>query len=132
MRTENSKKSTTPRNIKAEDKVLQDTLMRELAERKASLEKLPLGAATGKAHPVSALSPGGTLRECVEHTLRNYFDHLDGQPVSRIYDMVLGEVEAPLLAVVMQHVHHNQCRAAELLGLSRGTLRKKLMQHGLL
>lgn len=73
-----------------------------------------------------------TLRNSVEQALKNYFDHLDGQDVTNVYDMVLCEVEAPLLESVMQHVKGNQTRASEILGLNRGTLRKKLKQYGLL
>lgn len=72
------------------------------------------------------------LKQCVEETMQQYFHQLDGQPVTNIYDMVLSEVEAPLLAVVMRVCQGNQCRAAEMMGLSRGTLRKKLQQHGML
>ncbi|HHX81547.1 MAG TPA: hypothetical protein GX696_01010 [Pseudomonadaceae bacterium] len=52
--------------------------------------------------------------------------------ISNLYDMVLSEVEAPLLAAVMQKARSNQSTAARMLGLNRGTLRKKLRQHGLL
>ena len=77
---------------------------------------------------------GGTasLRENVEVAMANYFKHLDGQPVSDVYQMVLSEVEAPLLEQVMKYVRNNQTKAAHLLGLNRGTLRKKLKQYGLL
>ncbi|AQZ94876.1 DNA-binding transcriptional regulator Fis [Halopseudomonas phragmitis] len=96
-------------------------------------------------HPVSDTSEPGltdtrpdsnersrTLRDNVEQALRNYFDHLDGQDVTDVYDMVLSEVEAPLLECVMDYVNGNQTRASEVLGLNRGTLRKKLKQYGLL
>jgi Fis family transcriptional regulator len=46
--------------------------------------------------------------------------------------MVMAEVEAPLLAVVLEYTKDNQSRAAELLGLNRGTLRKKMKEYGLL
>lgn len=72
------------------------------------------------------------LKQCVEETMQQYFRQLDGQAVTNIYDMVLSEVEAPLLSVVMRVCQGNQCRAAEMMGLSRGTLRKKLQQHGML
>ena len=62
----------------------------------------------------------------------NYFKHLDGQPVTEVYDMVLAEVEAPMLEIVMKYTRHNQTKAAQVLGLNRGTLRKKLKQYGLL
>ncbi|MEZ5538809.1 MAG: DNA-binding transcriptional regulator Fis [Pseudomonadales bacterium] len=73
-----------------------------------------------------------TIRCCVENSLRNYFSHLDGQPAVDIYAMVLAEVEAPLLEVVLEYTRNNQVRAAEVLGLNRGTLRKKLKQYNLL
>lgn len=81
--------------------------------------------------PVAALNPQ-TIRCCVESALRDYFSHLDGHPVSDIYQMVLTEVEAPLLEVVLEYTRRNQLRAAEVLGLNRGTLRKKLKQYNML
>lgn len=72
-----------------------------------------------------------TLRESVQLALNNYFAQLDGQPTSNLYDLVLAEVEAPMLETVMSVVRGNQTKAAEVLGLNRGTLRKKLKQYGL-
>lgn len=73
-----------------------------------------------------------SLRDCVEHAVNNYFQHLDGQDVTDVYEMVLAEVEAPLLEVVMKYTRHNQTKAAHVLGLNRGTLRKKLKEYSLL
>ena len=73
-----------------------------------------------------------TLRDSVEKAMKNYFAHLDGQDVTNVYDMVLSEIEAPMLETVMTHTKGNQTKAAILLGLNRGTLRKKLKQYGLL
>ena len=73
-----------------------------------------------------------TLRDHVHKALRNYFAHLDGQPVTDVYQMVLSEVEAPLLETVMEYTRGNQTKAAILLGLNRGTLRKKLKIYGLI
>ncbi|TNH15880.1 DNA-binding transcriptional regulator Fis [Halomonas sp. BL6] len=72
------------------------------------------------------------LREAVETAMRRYFEHLDGSQTSDLYAMVMAEVEAPLLACVMEHTDGNQTRAADVLGLNRGTLRKKLKQYGLI
>ncbi len=72
------------------------------------------------------------LREAVEASLTRYFDHLDGSNVTDLYAMVMAEVEAPLLASVLEHTQGNQTRAAEMLGLNRGTLRKKLKHYGLI
>ncbi len=72
------------------------------------------------------------LSYSVERAMNNYFKQLDGQPASNIYQMVLNEIEAPLLKAVMEYTRDNQTKASEVLGLNRGTLRKKLKQHGLL
>ncbi|HTL00426.1 MAG TPA: helix-turn-helix domain-containing protein [Pseudomonadales bacterium] len=72
------------------------------------------------------------LHRCVESALNAYFDALDGENTCGLFDLVMAEVERPMLASVMRHVGGNQSRAAEVLGLSRGTLRKKLLQYGLL
>lgn len=73
-----------------------------------------------------------TLRDTVALALKNYFAHLEGQPVTDIYDMVLSEIEPPLLEAVLKYTRNNQSKASILLGLNRGTLRKKLQTHGLL
>jgi Fis family transcriptional regulator, factor for inversion stimulation protein len=69
------------------------------------------------------------LRECVREALSNYFAHLNGHPVSNLYDLVMAEVEGPLLRTVLEHTGGNQTQAASLLGISRSTLRKKLVQY---
>lgn len=69
---------------------------------------------------------------CVQAALDEYFADLDGhQPHSGLYEMVMTEVEYPLLKAIMRHTGGNQSRAAEILGINRGTLRKKLEQFGL-
>ena len=72
---------------------------------------------------------GQSLRESVAIAMEEYFHELDGQPAADIYQMVLAEVEAPLLESVMRHVKGNQTKASIMLGLNRGTLRKKLKQY---
>ena len=72
------------------------------------------------------------LSENVSHALQSYLDNLAGQTPVDIYEMVLKEVEGPLFEVIMQYTRGNQSRAAIILGLSRGTLRKKLKQYDLL
>ncbi|MEX2130952.1 MAG: DNA-binding transcriptional regulator Fis [Pseudohongiellaceae bacterium] len=74
----------------------------------------------------------GSLRSEVHKALVNYLQQLEGQPITNLYEMVLTEVEAPLMAAVMKHTGNNQSKASTMLGLNRGTLRKKLRQHGLL
>jgi len=80
----------------------------------------------------TVIENASTLRDCVESTLSNYFAQLDGAPVTDVYQLVLTEVEAPLLEQVLKYTRNNQTKASTLLGLNRGTLRKKLKQYGLL
>ena len=71
------------------------------------------------------------LSACVRKMMTQYFKDLDGEYATNIYDMVVANVEKPLLEVVLHQAEGNQTRAAELLGLNRNTLRKKLTQHGI-
>lgn len=71
------------------------------------------------------------LRESVRDAMTSYFKQLDGHTAANIYQMVLAEVEQPLLETVMSHTEGNQTRAAEMLGISRSTLRKKLALYDL-
>lgn len=73
-----------------------------------------------------------TLSEHVTSALTDYFKELDGQHTTNLYDMVLQEVERPLLESVLGHTKNNQSITARILGLSRGTLRKKMQKYGLL
>ncbi len=129
-RDSNTQTGTQDKTVQAG--FLQDELMQELVQRKNSLESLVTEGGAEIPANISTMTSSNTLRDCVEQTLRNYFTHLDGQAVTNVYEMVLAEVEAPLLEVAMSYTQQNQCKAAELLGLSRGTLRKKLQQYGLL
>lgn len=65
----------------------------------------------------------------VKSSVNQYFKDLDGEPPHAVYDMVLSCVEKPLLEYIMQHAAGNQSKAAEILGLNRNTLRKKLHQY---
>lgn len=73
-----------------------------------------------------------TLRESVSYALNQYFENLEGQEPQEIYDMVMHEVEEPMLKAVMEFTRNNQSRAATIMGLNRGTLRKKLKQFDML
>lgn len=72
------------------------------------------------------------LHDSVRQSLENYLTQLKGQMPSNLYELILAEVEAPLMECVMEYTKNNQSRAAIVLGLSRGTLRKKLKMYGLL
>ncbi|QDX81288.1 Fis family transcriptional regulator [Denitratisoma sp. DHT3] len=72
------------------------------------------------------------LADCVRRSLNRYFRDLDGQEPHAIYDMVIRTVERPMLEVVMKQANGNQSAAAEILGINRNTLRRKLTEHDLL
>jgi len=85
------------------------------------------------AKPLLAVpSDSLTLRDSVAYAINQYFSNLDGQQVTGLYDLVLAEVEPPLLTAVLRQAQGNQTVAADLLGINRGTLRKKLLQYDLL
>ena len=95
----------------AEDTIDEEAVHREL-QRAHSADSRP--------------SPQG-LAESVESHLRQYFDaHDDGLPPAGLYDRILREIERPLLALTLQATQGNQLRAADVLGINRNTLRKKL------
>ena len=79
--------------------------------------------------PVQTAQP--TLRESVKQSVSNYLATLGGQDITDLYELVLSEVEAPLLDEIMTHTRGNQTRASIMLGLNRGTLRKKLKKYGM-
>ncbi len=71
------------------------------------------------------------LRNHTEQALSSYFDSLNGHRPGRLYELVMREVELPLFQAVMDYAEGNQSRAATILGINRGTLRKKLREYGL-
>ncbi len=66
------------------------------------------------------------LGRCVINALEQYFRDLDGEKPAAIYDMVLKSVEKPMLELVLAKAGTNQTLAAEMLGINRNTLRKKI------
>ena len=72
------------------------------------------------------------IQDAVLKNLTTYFHDLGEQPASNIYNMVLLAVEKPMLEMVMSRAAQNQSQAADMLGINRNTLRKKLQQHGLI
>lgn len=76
--------------------------------------------------------PQPSVADCLRENLKIYLSDLDGGVVNNMYAMVLKVVEKPLLEVVMEHVGHNQSKASQCLGINRNTLRKKLLDHGLI
>ena len=83
---------------------------------------------TGNTQVQSETSP---LRTQAKIAISNYLSQLNGNDVDDMYDLVLSEIEAPMLEEVMKYTRGNQTRAANLLGINRGTLRKKLKKYGM-
>jgi len=79
-----------------------------------------------------ALKNNKPLRKHTEEALSSYFSSLNGDSPGELYELVLGEVEQPLFSAVMDYTQGNQSQAAVILGISRGTLRKKLKIYSLL
>lgn len=71
------------------------------------------------------------LRDSVKQAISKYLKQLDDTNIENLYDLVLAEVEAPLLEEIMTFTRGNQTRAATMLGINRGTLRKKLKKYGM-
>lgn len=69
------------------------------------------------------------IADCVRKSLDRYFSDLDGAKPRAIYDMVLRNVEKPMLEAVLNRAEGNQTIAAQMLGINRNTLRKKMAQH---
>ena len=78
--------------------------------------------------PDSATQP---LCGCVEKTLTNYFKDLDGQDTSDLYELVISQVEKPLFEIVLHQYNGNITRAAQALGLNRGTVLGRLKKYGI-
>lgn len=79
-------------------------------------------------HPINE----NDMARYVRQSLGEYFQYLDGeQPSNELYDMVMNCVEKPLLEMVLAYVGGRQTKAAEILGINRNTLRKKMQQHGI-
>lgn len=81
--------------------------------------------------PRIAQGDGTVLRDCVADVVHSYLQDLQGHNIDNLYEIVMQEVEAPFLQAVLNHTGGNQTKAAELLGINRGTLRKKLQQHNI-
>lgn len=80
----------------------------------------------------STVSNPQPLRTSVEQAMQNYFSQLDDTIIpTDLYELVIAEVEAPLIESVLRRTGGNQTKAAAMLGLSRGTLRKLIEKYSL-
>jgi len=76
---------------------------------------------------MSARQHTNEIADCVKRSLEKYFKDLDGEKPRSVYDMVIRNVERPLLEAILDHAEGNQTIAAEMLGINRNTLRKKMV-----
>ena len=81
---------------------------------------------------VSQKSKNKPLSEQVRKAMKKYFANLGDATPANVYEMVMAEVEPELLKAVMEYTNNNQSKAANVLGLNRATLRKKLYRHNII
>ena len=98
----------------------------EVTSKKSSRKK------PKKNKKAAALHNSKPLRKHAEEALQEYFTTLNGDRPGDLYDLVMGEVEEPLFRTVMHYTQGNQSRAADILGINRGTLRKKLKTYSII
>jgi Fis family transcriptional regulator len=82
--------------------------------------------------PLNTENPPKPLRDSAQEAIGYFLSQLEGNGCTELYQMVLAQVEEPLLNAVMAYTRGNQSKASTMLGLNRGTLRKKLRQYNLL
>lgn len=85
----------------------------------------------GDGHGLPARRGGETIEQAVVRNLEQYFADLDGAKPHALHEMVLQAVERPLLKFALDRAGGNQSTAADLLGINRNTLRKKLTDYGI-
>ena len=74
----------------------------------------------------------GTLKNSTESALDKYFKTLNGTKPDNLYNLVIREVEAPLMKKIMEYTENNQTQASKILGINRTTLRTKLKEYKLI
>ena len=74
------------------------------------------------------MSRSNELADCVKRSLERYFKDMDGEKPTSIYEMVLKNIEKPMIETVLGKASGNQSLAAQMLGVTRNTLRKKMRQ----
>ena len=72
-----------------------------------------------------------SIHHCVESALNIYFEDMDGHDPKDLYELILSQTEKPLLEVVLKQTQGNITKSAEMLGINRATLHKKLKKYGL-
>ncbi|HEX7079920.1 MAG TPA: DNA-binding transcriptional regulator Fis [Gammaproteobacteria bacterium] len=98
------------------------TSRKKITKKKAKKPAAATAQVSARIKPLSALT---------DEALKSYFASLNGHKPGDLYQLVIGEVEKPLFKAVLNYTKGNQSRAAEILGINRGTLRKKLKSYEL-
>lgn len=96
---------------------------KRVSKKKPRASKNPMSQVAVRNKPLKTLT---------DEALSSYFTRLNGHEPRDLYQLVIGEVEKPLLAAVMRYTNGNQSVAATILGINRGTLRKKLKNYDLM
>ncbi|MEL6448296.1 MAG: DNA-binding transcriptional regulator Fis [Pseudomonadota bacterium] len=119
-----------PARISASSRTRKSAKTSKTTARSASNKKAEKNKTEKKAAKVlrKGKKPLATM---TQSALEDYFKKLNGTAPGDLYDLVLSEVERPLFRTVMAYTEGNQSRAAEILGINRGTLRKKLKAYAI-
>ena len=97
---------------------------------KASVNVVAPVATSTQSNAAPMSQPTPPLRQNVKEFVKRHL--LQWEAPTNVYDLILAEIEAPLLEIVLQYVRQNQSETARILAMSRGTLRKKMQRYGLL
>lgn len=119
---EQGRVSVRGNTFRGEDVVKAPSNKKRVAKKKTKKAVTPATRANARIKPLSALT---------DEALKSYFESLNGHKPGDLYQLVIGEVEKPLFKAVLTYTNGNQSRAAEILGINRGTLRKKLKTYDL-
>ncbi|SHM05594.1 two-component system, NtrC family, nitrogen regulation response regulator GlnG [Paracoccus solventivorans] len=118
-----------PGNLRELDNLLRRLSLTAQAPRIEATEVAAALAATRTAPRAPRPDPSQPLAETVEQHLQRYFDlHGNDLPPPGLYDRIMRESERPLIQIALDACNGNQLRCAELLGLNRNTLRKKIAE----
>jgi two-component system nitrogen regulation response regulator GlnG len=115
-----------PGNVRELENVIQRAMVMA-ASGVIAPEHLPIGPVSAAA----AVAPDATLEDVIERKMHECVRGLRGHASANLHALMVGLVEKPLLRAVVRETRGNQVRAAQLLGINRNTLRKKLKEHGI-